>query len=514
MTELSRDSVIRFLAERGGRAPNQQLVEYFRAALTELPQGEPRTAARQRFKDIVNEVASVWAEDGVRYVCLRKKYRERGAERRVITGGEERRDREPGDRERGGEPRGRDAGEANKDPETARDPGDDNTAPVDDEPRASEPPAPVDEEPRASEPPGSCGSSSDPSSPDDPPDQSPAVSPCTEPPPRISVTEPPRGTPPLDDSRSGVGFSDLPQLGGRTPRGSRRGVLEPVSPQLRRGCALLRTRDTDSSSLHSSSSVSGNEEDDGSGGGSVSGSAALDPLEHAWMLSSCRARWDSLRELLSTDPGLVARRDFITGFSCLHWAAKHGQHELLADLITHARQHRVPVNINARAAGGYTALHLAAMHGHLEVMKLLIGAYDADLDIRDYSGRKAWQYLSPDTARDVQRLVGALTGEEEEEDQGSTGSGRWRLSKVLPTQLIVHRLSQLPEDEQDGPGRTHSRTEIIRKGSGGRGKPRLNKIRFRTQIIHSNLNTRDSEQDEDRTLKSPMRLRPKSNVFG
>ncbi|XP_063300709.1 ankyrin repeat domain-containing protein SOWAHC [Pelobates fuscus] len=405
MGELSREALVRFLSERGGRAPNQQLVEQFRPLLSEPP-------ARQRFKDLVNEVGTVRAEAGVRFVCLRRQYREPGVR----------------------------------------------------------------------------------------PGEGAALSPEL---PSISVT------PDTESRPTPPGSPELCPPSVRTPRGSRRGARDPVSPQLRRPGVLLRTRDSDSSS-----SVSGNEEEDG--GGSVSGPpAALDPLEHAWMLSSCRARWDSLQELLGTEPGLIARRDFITGFSCLHWAAKHGQHELLAALLTHARQHRVPVNINARAAGGYTALHLAAMHGHLEVIKLLVGAYDADLEIRDYSGRKAWQYLSPNTARDVQRLLGGLPGEEEEEeDGGSSGTGRWRLSKVLPSQLIVHRLSQLPEDEQDGAATGKSRVDISRKGSGGRGKNRMNKIRFRTQIIHSNLSVKDNEEEEDRVLKSPMRHRPKSNVFG
>ncbi|XP_053563645.1 ankyrin repeat domain-containing protein SOWAHC [Bombina bombina] len=495
MAELSRESVIGFLLERGGRVPNQQLVDHYRAILTQAPPGEPRAVARQLFKDIVNEVGSVRAEDGVKYVCLRKRYRGECQNNKPPSRGQS-----PISKQHSQEtpvfisnpepltqelyPRG----ESDAPELTSK--GENGTG----EPHLSSPSGEESDDPEPLSQEGSL--SSEPSTE------------LSSPPPSISVTE-------AGEQGHGLGVTlcpaspDVSHLGGRTPRGSRRGVLEPVSPQIRKGCALYRARDTDSSSLYSSSSVSGNEEEDGGGssGGSVSGSAALDPLEHAWMLSSCRARWESLRELLGSEPGLIPRRDFITGFSCLHWAAKHGQHELLADLLTFARQHHVPVNINARAAGGYTALHLAAMHGHLEVIKLLIGAYDADVDIRDYSGRKAWQYLSPGTARDVQGLTGSLNVEEE---VGSAGSGRWRLSKVLPAQLIVHRLSQLPEDEQD----SNRRGDISRKGSGVRGKPKLNRIRFKTQIIHSNLTTRDCGEEEERPLKSPMRHRPKSNVFG
>ncbi|XP_073470841.1 ankyrin repeat domain-containing protein SOWAHC [Aquarana catesbeiana] len=537
MSELSRDTVIGFLLGKGGRVPNQQLVDHFRTVLTEPPPGEARNAARQLFKDIVNEVASVRAEDGVKYVCLRKRYRREarqgetqpaagegaepgtGEEIKAEPGTGEKFKAEPGNGEEiKAEPGIGEEIKAEPSPgeEIKAEPG------IGDEIKAE--PSPGEEikaEPSTGEEikaePGigdeikaepSTGEAirAEPSTGEDEgvsPDSSPGEESPQAGPPRISVTE-----------EDGEQIPKKTDFSGRTPRNSRRGPSrEPVSPQLRRGAGgvLLRAalRDSDSSSVHSSSSVSGNEEEEGGGGGSVS----LEPLEHAWMLSSCRARWDGLRELLMAEPGLITRRDFITGFSCLHWAAKHGQHELLAALLTHARQHRLPVNINSRASGGYTPLHLAAMHGHLDVIKLLVGAYDADVDVRDYSGRKAWQYLSPDTARDVQALTGAVPGPEEDDEEDGTRSGRWRLSKVLPSQLIVHRLGQLPEDEQDGGGR--HRADITRKGSGGsRGRPRLNRIRFRTQIIHSNLSARDPEDDDDRSLKSPIRHRPKSNVFG
>ncbi|XP_073520844.1 ankyrin repeat domain-containing protein SOWAHC [Phyllobates terribilis] len=563
MDNINRDSVICFLSDRGGRVANQQLLEHFRPLLTMAPPGEARTAARQLFKDTVNEVASVRLEDEVKYVCLRKKYR-RAAEdprkdvdtipeagnrediaRTPEPGSREdiARTPEPGSREdiaRTPEPGSREDIARTPEPGSREDiartpePGSREDIARTPEPgsrediaRTPEPgsrediartPEPGSREDIARTPePGSRediartpepGSREDIARTPEPGSREDSTgSPGNHDPPRISVTQEPE-----DDAESPPEVPDVSHLSGRTPRSSRRGAREPVSPQMRRGGLLLRAgvRDSDSSSLYSSSSVSGNEEEDGAAAAG-SGSAALEPLEHAWMVSSCRARWESLQELLLAEPGLITRRDFITGFSCLHWAAKHGQHELLAALLTHARQHRVPVNINARASGGYTALHLAAMHGHLDVIKLLVGAYDADLDIRDYSGRKAWQYLSPDTARDVQALVGASPAvAADEEDGGNAGSGRWRLSRVLPTQLIVHRLSQLPEDEQDGWGR-----HINRKGSGGgRGRTRMNKIRFRTQIIHSNLYPRDPEDEEDRMLKSPMRHRPKSNVYG
>uniref|UniRef100_A0A7M4FEU3 Sosondowah ankyrin repeat domain family member C n=1 Tax=Crocodylus porosus TaxID=8502 RepID=A0A7M4FEU3_CROPO len=175
-------------------------------------------------------------------------------------------------------------------------------------------------------------------------------------------------------------------------------------------------------------------------GGGAGGAVALDPLEHAWMLAAAEGRWESLEGLLSCEPGLLAKRDFVTGFTCLHWAAKHGRQELLAHLVAFARKQGLAVDVNARSGGGgYTALHLAAMHGHLEVVKLLVGACDADVDVRDYGGRKAAQYLDRGTPEEMRSLVGALQEEEEDEGTAPNGSGRWRLSKVLPQSVATAR---------------------------------------------------------------------------
>ncbi|XP_006769754.2 PREDICTED: ankyrin repeat domain-containing protein SOWAHC [Myotis davidii] len=286
--------------------------------------------------------------------------------------------------------------------------------------------------------------------------------------------------------------------------------------------------DSDSASVASSA-----EEEIGSGA-----SVTLDPLEHAWMLSASDGKWDSLEALLICEPSLLTKRDFITGFTCLHWAAKHGRQELLAMLVNFANKHQLPVNINARTSGGYTALHLAAMHGHVEVVKLLVGAYDADVDVRDYSGKKASQYLSQSIAEEIKNLVGALDEDDGESASGG-GGGRWRLSKVLPSHLITYKLSHVLEDGGDHHHHHHHHhlaegwaggkaKDPGRKASGsssGRLKPRLNKIHFKTQIIHTTPFFRDPEQaleegeqeEEDRSLKGHLpsfKLRPKSNVFG
>ncbi|XP_039373946.1 ankyrin repeat domain-containing protein SOWAHC [Mauremys reevesii] len=570
---LSPESVLRFLAARGGRARNAELLEHFRGWLSP-PEPERRARARQRFKELVNAVATVRLEpgSGAKYVQLRRRYRPAG------TPAADKPDSPPGDRplEAGGS-----EAAAPLDPRAA--PGPEPLPDIADTAPVGPPAAPEllpsiavtpEEEAdsvqrsRDSSPcPGGQPGEIAPAAPGKPDPEDGALRgkgppSCPQQPPQAgSGSDLPRlgQVPPgggrkrssrrnvarglqaqpghgaeetvasarlaeEEGAEAGSGSPRSPGSsgGGATPRSGRKNFRELMmgsSPQLKRsffpGAPRARGGDSDSASLASSSA------EEESGGGS---SVALDPLEHAWMLSAADGSWESLEGLLSCEPGLLSKRDFITGFTCLHWAAKHGRHELLAMLVNFAHKQRLPININARTSGGYTALHLAAMHGHLEVVKLLVGAYDADVDVRDYSGRKASSYLSQGTTEEMRSLVGAL--QEEGEGAVGNGSGRWRLSKVLPSNLITHKLShhhqgQGEETEScDGAAALGKGKEMSRKASNsGRMKPRLNKIRFRTQIIHTTPSFRgeaeeEEEEQEEKPLKTSFKLRPKSNVFG
>uniref|UniRef100_A0A8C8E5Q3 SWAHA protein n=1 Tax=Otus sunia TaxID=257818 RepID=A0A8C8E5Q3_9STRI len=69
-----------------------------------------------------------------------------------------------------------------------------------------------------------------------------------------------------------------------------------------------------------------------------------------------------LHGLLLGDASLAARRDFISGFTALHWAAKSGNCDMVTNIIRAAEKGGARVNVDARSHGGYTALHLAAIH--------------------------------------------------------------------------------------------------------------------------------------------------------
>ncbi|MEJ1288244.1 sosondowah ankyrin repeat domain family member C [Cricetulus griseus] len=520
--EPSTEAVVSFLAERGGRARHSELVQHFRDALG--GPREQRTRAREHFKELVNAVATVRTDpaDGTKFVHLKKKFHTEG----FPPPTEASLPRDPPRIEVTQEPEVPDPpAEPCKDSQLQEEADPQLSLQLRDE--ASDP------EPLRPAPNGAQGKDS--------PQEVQAVSSWPSVPgPSENLKLPPHGG--GGGGGGGEEAEGASSLGGpSTPRSVRqnfRDLMMGSSPQLMRSVCPGdgssgsfsvggRSRgggDSDSASLASSSA-----EEEGSGGGSVT----LDPLEHAWMLSASEGKWDSLEGLLTCEPGLLSKRDFITGFTCLHWAAKHGRQELLAMLVNFASKHQLPVNINARSSGGYTALHLAAMHGHVEVVKLLVGAYDADVDIRDYSGKKASQYLSESIAEEIKNLVGAM---EEEDGDSATGrgSGRWKLSKVLPSHLITYKLSQGAEDGAEhhhhhvaegwtgGKAKDSGRKAL--GSSSGRLKPRLNKIRFRTQIIHTTPSFKDAEQtleeeeeEEERSLKgysSSFKLRPKSNVFG
>ncbi|KAI3366254.1 hypothetical protein L3Q82_009717 [Scortum barcoo] len=269
--------------------------------------------------------------------------------------------------------------------------------------------------------------------------------------------------------------------GSGTPKGSRKHFIEVMmnsSPQVRRSLVLrssvyLSSRsDSDSAYL-----VSSNLDDD-------SASVTLDPLEHEWMMCASDGEWGSLQRLLATEPSLVLRKDF----------------------------HNIPVSVDVRSNSGYTPLHIAAMHNHMEVVKLLVGAYNADVEIRDYSGRKACQYLTDNVSVDIRDIIGAYEHSDSENAEHSNG-GHWRFSKVFQSNLRPRRLLS-PNDCDSVDGEPQPREKPVRRNSSlSRMKPKLQKLRWRTsQIVHSTSfwDTEEKEESVRRSFKS----RPKTNFFG
>ncbi|XP_073333531.1 uncharacterized protein [Pagrus major] len=144
----------------------------------------------------------------------------------------------------------------------------------------------------------------------------------------------------------------------------------------------------------------------------------LESREHAWLVKGAAGAWPDIYSLFREDSSLLNRRDFISGFTVLHWIAKHGDHRVLNTLWYGVEKAGLAFNINARSTCGHTPLHIAAIHGHKNIMRLLVSKFNADVKLRDTAGKKPWQYLSRTASSDVLQLLGAPSRAAGREESG------------------------------------------------------------------------------------------------
>uniref|UniRef100_A0A8D2L5P1 Sosondowah ankyrin repeat domain family member A n=1 Tax=Varanus komodoensis TaxID=61221 RepID=A0A8D2L5P1_VARKO len=132
----------------------------------------------------------------------------------------------------------------------------------------------------------------------------------------------------------------------------------------------------------------------------------LEAAEHEWLVSATAGQWSPrLHGLLLHDRSLASKRDFMTGFTVLHWAAKTGNCDMLQKVIEVARADGAHFDVNAQSFGGYTPLHIAALHGQEDVIVQLVKDYNAKVSLRDYSGKKPFQYLREGSSFAVRHLL-------------------------------------------------------------------------------------------------------------
>ncbi|XP_020893012.1 ankyrin repeat domain-containing protein SOWAHC isoform X2 [Exaiptasia diaphana] len=125
----------------------------------------------------------------------------------------------------------------------------------------------------------------------------------------------------------------------------------------------------------------------------------LEPLEKEWLLTAARGNRANIMCLLEQEPSLAKKRDFTSGYTALHWAAKHGREDIVSMLA------KKGIDVNTKSHGGYTPLHLASMQGHDKVIKVLVEEFDANICSRDNSGRKPRQVASSSLTIEAQRLL-------------------------------------------------------------------------------------------------------------
>ncbi|NXH16507.1 SWAHB protein, partial [Bucco capensis] len=136
-------------------------------------------------------------------------------------------------------------------------------------------------------------------------------------------------------------------------------------------------------------------------------SVPLGQREHAWLVAVSAGRWARVRGLFLEEPELALQRDFMSGFTVLHWLAKHGDGPGLQELAAAARQAGLALDVDARSGCGYTPLHLAAIHGHQLVIKVLVLQLGCQVQVRDGSGRRPWEYLGSSTSGEIWQLLEA-----------------------------------------------------------------------------------------------------------
>ena len=187
---------------------------------------------------------------------------------------------------------------------------------------------------------------------------------------------------------------------------------------------------------------------------------ALSPVEHAWMLSAVDGSYDTILEFITLEPNLLSRKDLISGYSVLHWLAKRGQDETLLRLLLRAGGEGMRVNVNLRGSGGLTPLHVASMHQQYAVIKLLVGAFGADVDAMDHSGRRAWQYLQGDAPLEMKELLGTW----DDEHRGGCAQNLNNNSSSSSSSSSSAPAAVSARDEEPGDTRVHNPAERTPRG--------------------------------------------------
>uniref|UniRef100_A0AAY5EYH6 Uncharacterized protein n=1 Tax=Electrophorus electricus TaxID=8005 RepID=A0AAY5EYH6_ELEEL len=132
----------------------------------------------------------------------------------------------------------------------------------------------------------------------------------------------------------------------------------------------------------------------------------LGPREHEWLVKCAAGQQDQICQLLLQDIKLAEKRNFISGFTVLHWAAKQGNSEMVRKILLLSQQGGPGVDVNIKGYDGYTPLHMAAIHSHESVLSVLVRDYGANCNIRDNSGKKPYHYLNKDASPKVREMLG------------------------------------------------------------------------------------------------------------
>lgn len=398
---LTQESVLFLLINKGGQVKKSEIVSHFRGLLDGVDPAE-KQRSRELFKTFVNSVATVKEIDGVRYVVLKKVYQHL---LKPVQAAEE---PDHGEIRRTGEPRSppEEAGEAGSG-SCGSGAGEESSSQGQDSPE--ELLSPVQLALRRSTASSfrpkkmlnlkmqqACGGQE-----------------------RAAAQNKPYALPLRIPARV-----DLPpeRSAQASPQSERRGRLKE------HGCSSPQPPEELREVKASSSST-----------------VPLDDSEHKWLVRCAAGHWGHVYGLLLSDSRLAEKRDFMSGFTALHWAAKWGNGDMLVKIVDLAKKGGVQIDINTKTHGGYTPLHIAALHNQEYIMAMLMGEYDADPNIRDNCGKRPHHYLPTGASESVRDMLvkpkappppETLQSQREEPDPAR---GRHSISRLFQPHVAVQK---------------------------------------------------------------------------
>lgn len=188
----------------------------------------------------------------------------------------------------------------------------------------------------------------------------------------------------------------------------------------------------------------------------------LEQAEHQWLVGSATGLWSQVYGLLMRDAQLAEKRDFMSGFTALHWAAKSGNSDMVAKLIDKSRDKGIDIDVNAKTHGGYTPLHIAAMHDQEYILALLVKSYGADVKVRDNCGKKAYHYLHGGISEGVRKLLGQPTMQHPQE---TAAEEQGELDLFPDLSKGLHTISRLFQPHVSGPKKRKQRPGFLSLGN-------------------------------------------------
>ena len=126
--------------------------------------------------------------------------------------------------------------------------------------------------------------------------------------------------------------------------------------------------------------------------------------ESRWLVACHKGELKQMQSLLENSPQLLDHRDFVYGYTALHWAAKLGRRDMV-ELVHFRHSNDSKEYLEMKSFGGYTALHIASISGKEGVIVRLL-ELGADIHARDHGGRKAKDMVKNTISANVQRRLG------------------------------------------------------------------------------------------------------------